>query len=272
MQNSHKKRKRKNYSLYYILIIFFVVVIFVILSLTVFFRAENVVVTGTSIYNVAEITNISKIKGGDNIILVNTKKIEANILKNLNYIEAVEVSRAFPNSVKITVTPSIESTNVKVEDEYYVLSQSNKILAVRENPIENISTIVGATKQNDTKVGEEFVCDDERKTDILYKLVDVTRNSYNGALSYFDMTDHHNIENIYDDRIQIKFGAITDFDYKLRFAEKIIETKIGPETKGVLTLLEDGASFVDEAGVEQNKQTYLANLEKEVFNDKTVEE
>ncbi len=263
------KRKFKNYSLYYIIVGAVVVITFIILSLTVFFKAEKVIISGVSIYSSQEIVDVARIKGGDNLILSSMKKIEKRITNELIYIEAVKAERIFPSGIKITVNPAIESTNVKVEDKYYVLSQKNVILTIKDNPIEDALTINGVEPLEGLKEGDIFVTENERRTEILYDLIKASENELGGGLTFFDMENHLKIKSVYDDRISIEFGTIADFEYKLRFAESIIDTKIGPETKGVLTLLGNSASFIDENGLKQNEKVYLENLEHNVLENES---
>ncbi len=261
------KRKLKSYSLYYIIVGGIVLITFIILSLTVFFKTEKVIITGVSIYTSQNIIEVANIKGGDNLILTSMKKIENRIKKELIYVEAVKAERVFPSGIKITVSPALESTNVKVLDKYYVLSQKNVILTIKDSPIEGALTINGVVPLEGLTIGDLFVTDNERRTEILYELIKASENEMGGGLTFFDMENHLKIKSVYDDRINIEFGTIADFQYKLNFAQNIIENKIGPDTKGMLTLLGNSASFIDENGLEQNEKLYLDNLERNVLDN-----
>ena len=93
------KRRKRNMSLYYATVILIVMVIFAILSVTVFFKVENVIVTGSSIYSVQEIVSVSGIEGGENMIRKNMGKAAERITEQLIYIETAKISRKLPSSV-----------------------------------------------------------------------------------------------------------------------------------------------------------------------------
>ena len=64
----NKRVRRRNMSLYYGLVLFIVLIMFAVLSVTVFFNVENIIVNGSSIYTAEEIVAASGIQGGDNMI------------------------------------------------------------------------------------------------------------------------------------------------------------------------------------------------------------
>lgn len=265
-----KKKRRSNYSMYYGLVGLIVIITFVILSTTVFFKINTVSISGSSIYTADEIIAAAGINGGDNLIRTNMSKCASEIEKQLVYIEKAELKRSFPSSVTIHIEPAAETVNIQTENGCYLLSAGGKVLALNEQPYPDILTIYGADPAEDTAIGEKFSCSTENRTDILYQLIDVADNALDGKISSFDMTDHLNISSVYDNRIDIEFGAISEFDYKLKFADIILTTKIGPTTEGTLKLLSNGgASFIDKAGLEQNEQTFQNNMETSVQTENT---
>lgn len=255
-----KKRKNGNNSAYFGIIAFIVIVTFVILSTTVFFRIDTLVITGSSIYSAEEITSASRINGGDNLIRTFMGKCGDRIEQQLVYVENAELKRHFPSTVEIYIEPSVESANIAVGSTYYILSRSGKILDITDAPRGDIFTVSGAVPQGGVMVGDKFVCGDEKHTEVLYKLMEAGNTALDKKITSFDMTDYLNVSCIYDNRITVEFGATSELDYKLKLADTIIATKIGPETEGTLKMLSNGASFIDKTGLEQNEQTYLENI------------
>lgn len=257
-------RKKSNNSAYYGVIALVVIVTFIILSTTVFFRIDTLVITGSSIYSAEEITAASAIHGGDNLIRTLMGKCSDRIESNLVYVEKAEPKRHFPSTVEICIEPSVETANIAVGSTYYIVSQSGKILEITDTPRQDIFTVNGVIPQGGIIVGEKFICEDEKHTDVLYKLMDVGMNALNNKITAFDMTDYLNVSCIYDNRITVEFGATSELDYKLKLADTIIATKIGPETEGTLKMLSNGASFIDKTGLEQNEQIYQENINTSV--------
>lgn len=70
---------------------------------TVFFRVEQVVVTGNSRYTQEEIVEVTGIQQGDNLYGWNKFAIAQRLRETLPYIGEVSIRRALPNTVIITV-------------------------------------------------------------------------------------------------------------------------------------------------------------------------
>lgn len=274
---------------------FAAVVIFLILSTTVFFKIDTITVKGSSIYTAEEICTASGIKSGNNLIRTNMGKAAANIENTLTYIETAELKRSFPSGVVITVRPCREAISAEYEDGFCLLSEKGKVLKTSETPFPDTIVIYGARTKPVTEewaeteassstgvtsatekdeavtedsgettpiptVGSHFECTKANRTEIFYRLVNVAKSSFAGLANDFDMTDHHNISCVYDGRITVEFGAVTELDYKIKLASEILKDKIGKKTEGTLRMLSGGASFIDKAGIEQNEITYQNNL------------
>lgn len=271
-------------------------VIFLILSTTVFFKIDTITVKGSSIYTAEEICTASGIKSGNNLIRTNMSKAAANIENTLTYIETAELKRSFPSGVVITVSPCRETISAEYEDGFCLLSEKGKVLKTSETPFPDTIVIYGARTKPVTEelaeteassgtgnvtsatekdeaitedsgettpiptVGSRFECTKANRTEIFYHLVNIAKSSFAGLANDFDMTDHHNISCIYDGRITVEFGAVTELDYKIKLASEILKDKIGKKTEGTLRMLSGGASFIDKAGIEQNELTYESNL------------
>ncbi len=275
---------------------FAAVIIFLILSTTVFFKINTITVKGSSIYTAEEICTASGIKSGSNLIRTNMSKAAANIENTLIYIETAELKRSFPSGVVITVRPCREAISAEYEDGFCLLSEKGKVLKTSDAPFPDTVVIYGARTKPVTEeweeteavsdtgnvtsatekdeavvedngettpiptVGSHFECTKANRTEIFYRLVNVAKSSFAGLANNFDMTDHHNISCVYDNRITVEFGAVTELDYKIKLASEILKDKIGKKTEGTLRMLSGGASFIDKAGIEQNEITYENNL------------
>ena len=70
---------------------------------TVFFRVENIAVTGNNRYTQEEIVAASGIRMGDNLFHMNKFQIEGELRHGLPYLEEVVINRQLPNGVCIEV-------------------------------------------------------------------------------------------------------------------------------------------------------------------------
>lgn len=256
------RRKRKsNMSLYYGTVLFIAAVIFAVLSLTVFFKVETVIVNGSSVYDAEDIIAASGIEGGDNMIRKNMGRAAEKITEQLIYIETAEIKRKLPSSVEITVTPCIETACFENEDGFLIVSRSGKILRHTEEPPAGMLVFYGTDPAEGMDAGLKFASEEENKTEVIYELLKKSEDGFAANITSFDVTDRLNISCVYEDRIDIELGVVSDIDYKFRLAEVIISTKISPDAEGLLRMLEKGGQFLSKADLEQIEEIRRVNRE-----------
>lgn len=256
------RRKRKsNMSLYYGTVLFIAAIIFAILSVTVFFNVETAIVKGSSLYTVEEIIEASGINGGDNMIRKNMGRAEEKITSKLIYIETAKVRRKLPSAVEISVTPCVETACMQKDGGFFVVSETGKILKLSEDTQEGLLIFYGANPAEDMDLGKKFASEDENKTEVIYDLLSRRESEFASKITSFDVTDRLNISCVYEDRITIELGVISEIDYKFRLAEEIITTKISPDSRGQLRMLENGGQFLSEADIEQIEELHKRQRE-----------
>lgn len=262
MQNGKPQQKRKrNMSLHYGAVLLIVLIIFSALSVTVLFNIETAVISGSSIYTAEEIIAVSGIRGGDNMIRKNLGKAEKTITSELVYIEEAKISRKLPSSVEIVIVPCVETASLQDEGGFMIVSETGKILRLSEEPAEDTQVFYGANPAEELKVGDTFRSEDEAKTEVIYELMGLSDNQFVSEITSFDVSDRLNISCVYDNRIDIILGVITDAEYKFRLANEIISTRISPGAEGRLNMLKNGGRFLSKADLEQNDENFLRNSE-----------
>ena len=262
MQNGRSQQKRKrNMSLHYSAVVLIVLIIFSVLSVTVLFNIETAVVSGSSIYTAEEIIGVSGIQGGDNMIRKNLGKAEKSITSELVYIEEAKITRKLPSSVEIVIVPCVETASLQDEGGFMIVSETGKILRLSEEPAEDTQVFYGANPAEELKIGDTFKSDDDARTEVIYELMALSENKFVSEITSFDVSDRLNISCVYDNRIDIMLGVITDAEYKFRLANEIISTRISPGAEGRLKMLENGGQFLSKADLEQIEETFLRNSE-----------
>ena len=262
---SIRRKRKRNMSLYYTTVMFIVLIIFAILSVTVFFNVETVIVTGSSIYSPEEIVEASGINGGDNMIRKNMRRLEKRITERLVYIENAEITRRFPSSVEITVFPCEETACLSNgEGGYWIVSKTGKILTTVDEPVEQMPVFYGTEPAEEQAPGMTFASEDENKTEVIYELMKHMESNFGSRITSYDVTDRLNISCMYEDRVEIQLGVISDIDYKFRLASEILSTRISPDAEGRLRMLENGAQFLSRSDLEQIEENYILSLESSV--------
>lgn len=260
-RSPNRARRKRNMSLYYGTVLLIAAIIFAILSVTVFFNVETVYVSGSSVYPAEDIIAASGICGGDNMIRKNMGKAAENVTKQLIYIETAEVKRKLPTSAEIRVTPCVETACLQQEDGFLIVSKSGKILRRTEEPLANMLVFYGAAPAEDMEPGMKFASEDENRTKVIYELLEKSEDGFVSKITSFNVADRLNISCVYDDRITIELGVVSDIDYKFLLAEAIISTKLSPDAEGQLRMLEKGGQFLSKATLEQIEEIRRVNRE-----------
>lgn len=258
--NKHKR----NMSLHYSAVALIVLIIFAVLSTTVFFNIETALVTGSSIYSADEIISVSGIRGGDNIIRENLGKAEQAITSELIYIETAEITRRLPSAVEITVVPCTETASLQGEDGFMIVSGMGKILRFSEEPAEGTQIFYGADPAESLETGMTFASSEEAKTEVIYELMKMREaSSFAEKVTSYDVRDRLNISCIYDGRIEVEIGVITDADYKFKLAGEILTSRVAPDAEGRLKIFDKAGQFLSKSDLEQIDEVYEHNLTSE---------
>lgn len=137
-----ERQKSRKKAMWIIILVALGVVIAVILSLTVFFKVTAVEVdVSKSQYEAAQVRDASGMEEGDSLFLLNREKAVENISTKLPYTGEIIIKRNFPGKVKVFVEDSTITAAVKYNDEYVVLSESNKVLA-KAGSIDSLNSLV----------------------------------------------------------------------------------------------------------------------------------
>ena len=255
---SSRRKRRRNLSLYYLMIFIIVSAVGITLSLTVFFNIAEINVSGDSQYDKNQIIKCSNINTGDNLFRTNFKKSEEKILKELVYIDNVQIQRQFPDKLNIKVNASIEYANIEYDGGYLLISRKEKILDNISSPKEGLIVIKG-TEPAIMQKGEKFVSKDGNKDKLLSSLTDQILSSEFEKITQIDISDSYNVKLLYDNRITIELGTQSDLEYKIKYSKELVNEKIGNNKKGTLFMSDsksNEASFVEEGDLKKYRENY----------------
>ena len=163
----------------------------------------------------------------------------------------------------ITVEASVPAANFVCDDYILLISGGGKVLDKIQEEKAGLLDFMGTDPMPDLIPGAMFKSSDEHKDNAVKKLMEYFAENGSENITSVDVTDRSEISYTYDGRITVKIGSINDLEYKMKFSEEIIRTKIGEKTEGVLTILSDssGASFLDKESLENNARIYGENME-----------
>jgi len=123
-----RRRRRGRFGFLYKLLSFLVIFAAILVGCVVFFRVNEVVVTGNSRYTAQEVIQASGVELGDNLFLVNRPQTAQRILRKLPYVEnAVPVHR-LPDTVELHITECVPAAALRYEGSWWLLDARGKLL------------------------------------------------------------------------------------------------------------------------------------------------
>lgn len=248
-----RRRRQANIRMFYALAAVAAAVIILLLCMTVFFNVTNVRVEGVTVYRKEQIINVGGIVKEMNLVRTDVNKAKQRLLDNLVYIDDVEIRKAYPSTVIISCTEAVKAADIEFEGEYYVLSESGKILeSANKKPTGGIPVITGFVfyEGDDIAKKEHRELTDEEKrafrapgqklrsadtysdkivTDII---AEMKEQGYKNVRSV-DVSSRADIVINVDDKIEIKLGSSADTAYKLGYFKAVMD-KLAVDYEGVL--------------------------------------
>ena len=231
-----RQKRRKNRRGDYALAIVLGAVILLVLCMTWVFNydVENIKINGVTLYTNEQILVVGGVADGGNLIRTDADLIEERLTQNLVYIDKAEVKKKYPSGLEINVTEAVKAADIEYKGQYYVLSESGKLLECGNTERnENIALVKGIELKS-LNPGEKLQATDVMKTKILNQLIELTYEMNFENITEIDLSDRTDIILKYDDRITIYIGSSVDMDYKLKYIKTVIDERLSDNYRGTL--------------------------------------
>lgn len=240
-QNSGKRirRRKRMMNVYAFTVIVIVLTIGITMCFTFLFNVDKIVVSGESEdYTSLQIVEASEINAGDNMLRLDAKKAEQNILEKLTYVETAEVGRDFPSTLKITVTRCIPGFNIRYDGGVLLVSRKGKILSDGEvyTDIENIPIISGYMP-SEKSVGKMAQSESSDKDAAFAQILKRFENGDGKNISSVDITNEYDIVVTYRNGMIFRMGNWSNMNYKLDLAESVMNDESIKGKKGYITMI-----------------------------------
>lgn len=234
-EQQKKRRRRKNYSAYYIMMLTVTAIVFALLSVTVLFNAEQIVIEGESIYSDERILEVSGLNVGENLVRLNTGAVEKRLFDTLVCIDGVKVVKSFPVTIKIQIEEAVPMVNIYYGRKYYVMSYRNRVVEISDKAGDCV-IIKGYVPVEGIEIGDEMTAVDETQTTLVNSIVASLEENGFENIKEIDITDQLNITINYENRIIISIGNSQSLDEKLYKAKWLIDKEIGENEKITLNV------------------------------------
>ncbi len=235
------------------------VVLALVFGMSIFFKTQNVTVSGTQKYTPWEIREASGIQDGDALLGLNRAKISAKIREKLPYVGDVRVGIKLPDTVNIEITElAVVYAVADSNGGWWLMDASGRVVdSTDAAAAKNYTQIVGVQLQ-DAVIGQQAVAAEPESganeesqpegttiatfpptpaSELLSAAVEIlTALEKNGVLGTVDkviVSEPQSLTLWYGNRYQVSLGDITRMDYKIGAMKAAIE-KMGQYQSGYL--------------------------------------
>lgn len=239
----HKKKKKPlsplqrkvRKVLVYSLIVLGILTVGVILSMTVLFKTEKIVVNiPDNFYSSQDIINASGLHYQDNIFMAGKSRAEQRLEEKFPYVKEAKVTAVIPDTINIDITLSTPSYAVKTDKLTYVANEDSKVLEVTATADEVKVPLIEGVSVKDAKAGEHLEFESSLVKESLSEMFNLAKDKGYKKITRVDIdsnttqsgTQTLEIRYVYDDRIVVYLGIPENITYKMQTAQTIISEKL----------------------------------------------
>lgn len=230
-----ERRKKQNKRRRLVLL---AVAIVAVLCLTVFFKIENITVTGSKVYDTEKVLSVCTIETGENLFLADTDKAAQQLQQALPYVYSAKIKRKLPGTVQIQVTDAAPAYAVKNKDKTYTLMDDRfKVLeVVQKKPKESI--LIQKANLKSAKVGQTAQFANKNVAACLTQLAQAIRDYQFTEATAICSEGLNSNSIVYDGRIVFKLGTCEKLEKKIHqgLAACAQLDQDNPSVKGTLRL------------------------------------
>ena len=189
----------------------------------IFFKITDIVVEGNNLYTDEEVVEASGLALGDNLLAVSRGTVAGRIQASLPYVEDVQVGRALPGTVTVTVRESdavyaVYAANGTV----WLMNSSGKLLEQASPGASSYPWLVGVTVQT-PQAGDQAVCAETEALDAALTVIQLLEaTDYLPKIVEIDVTKPYDIILRYESLYEIHLGGVDQMEYKMRYLTAIL--------------------------------------------------
>lgn len=246
--NKRKRRNRGRFGFLYKVLSLIIILVVVAAGCVVFFRVEDITVTGVSQYTAQEIIDASGVEKGDNLFLVGGSRTAQKIYSTLPYVDEVNIRHALPDGLVINVTERIPAAVIQGDEGWWIMDAKGKLLEQVSRPEQaGVAEVTGLTALLPA-VGTTLAVEDAesiRLNSLMKLLSALEQRDILDKVSSIDLTSAAEISMVYDGRLTVKMHMTDDFMRQTRvLTEAIAQGIIQPNETGVVDLTLDQPRFI----------------------------
>ena len=219
---------------------------------SLFFRVEDVVVTGTRQYSDWTVVEASGIREGDGLLTFSKGKAGGKIIQSLPYVKKVRIGIRLPGTVNIYVeeVPAVYAIR-DLEEDWWLMTGDGKLVEKADpTSVEGHTQILGL-KITDAQVGRQAkaaegtdpsfaVITDAKRLELALQIISrLEANEILGQVASVDTGDMSAVRLMYGDRYQVELGTPDKLEQKVDMLVQTVR-QMGGHQSGILDI-----SFAD---------------------------
>ena len=248
-RGSKYRRRRGRFGVLYKLLSVLLILAAIVAGCIVFFRVEEITVAGSTTYTEQQIIDASGVELEDNLFLIRKVPTGRKILNALPYIKDVNIRRALPNGLQITVNECIPVAALEgEEDTWWLMDSSGKLLEQGDETLAKpYMKISGLTALMPSAGGRLAVSVEEStKLDSLKSILAALeeRGMFADANS-MDLSAVSEIRMIYQDHFTVRMPMYSnDFHLLIHTLEAVSENSAVAGRPGTIDLTGERPRFI----------------------------
>ena len=217
------------------------VLVFVVGFVLYFFRLQHLTFDNLRGYAAEDVFRAIPVRKNQFIFTINDAEIERRLRARFPYIQDVEVALSLPDTAHLIFTEDSARFYTKIYDEYFVISESMRVLA-RYNNTDSLDPglrEVTLPPVSYAVVGHALRFFDGSYLSFLSSFLDTMEQSdvYRGVAS-MDLSNRFDIILNYEERLQIELGDVENLETRLLFVHSTIEA-LEADDRGTLHIIDN---------------------------------
>ena len=219
----YKRRKRRDGNFFLSLITFCSVVGAIVGAVIVFLKVASIEVTGTAKYDPAEIIEVSGIKTGDNMFLVNKFEVASKILEEYPYIEQIKIRRRLPDKFVFEITDRVPAAYIMSDGNTWLIDKNAYILEMLPQGAElKVPKVTGAEMVT-PHAGSLLILKNEDQLPVLCEvLTALCSTELVGDVSRVEIDKLYSLNLVYGDRFLVGLGDTSELSRKIEMLRAVI--------------------------------------------------
>lgn len=223
------------------------------LGVSIFFKVENITVSGTNRYSAWTVAEASGIQKGDNLLFFGRAGAQVRIKQALNYVENVRIGIKLPGTVNIFIEEVPVVYSVKDHDgNWWIMTSDGKLLEKANGAEAGNHTVIEGVVLNDPAEGEQATAweappeldtegnpipsattNADRLKAALLIAQQLERNEILGEAASIYVESLQQLKVQYGSRYEVRLGDVSEMDGKIAAMKSAI-AQMGEFQTGIL--------------------------------------